>query len=55
MRLRLLLLAGVVVLLLGGLWFTRRPILATVKEWRASSLVTKAEEAAVEKLGREAV
>lgn len=55
MRLRLLLLAGVVVLLLGGLWFARRPIVAAVKEWRASSLVTKAEEAAVEKLGREAV
>jgi len=55
MRLRLLLLAGVVALLLGGLWFVRRPIVTAVKEWRASSLVTQAEEAAAEKLGRESV
>lgn len=55
MRLRLLLLAGVVVLLLGGLWFLRRPIVTAVKEWRAASLVTQAEEAAAEKLGLEAV
>lgn len=55
MRLRLFLLAGVVVLLLGGLWFVRRPVVTAVKEWRASSLVSQAEEAAAEKLGRESV
>lgn len=55
MRLRLLLLSGVVVLLLGGLWLARRPIVAAVKEWRAGSLITQAEEAAAEKLGRESV
>jgi tetratricopeptide (TPR) repeat protein len=33
----------------------RRPIINAAKEWRADSLLTQAEEAAVEKLGREAV
>ncbi|MBL9156006.1 MAG: hypothetical protein JNJ70_00945 [Verrucomicrobiales bacterium] len=55
MRLRLLLLSGVAVLLLGGLWLARRPIVAAVKEWRAGSLISQAEEAAAEKLGRESV
>lgn len=55
MRLRLLIFAGVAVLLLGGLWFVRRPIINAAKEWRAGSLVTQAEEAAAEKLGREAL
>lgn len=55
MRLRLLLIAGAAVLLLGGLWFVRRPVVTAMKEWRAVSLVTQAEEAAAEKLGREAL
>jgi tetratricopeptide (TPR) repeat protein len=55
MRLRLLVIAGAAVLLFGGLWFVRRPVVTAVKEWRAASLVTQAEEAAAEKLGREAV
>lgn len=55
MRLRLLLVSGAVFLLLGGLWYVRRPIVTAVKEWRAASLVTQAEEAAAEKLGSESV
>ncbi len=55
LRLRLLILAGAAVLLVGGLWFVRRPIINAAKEWRAESLVTQAEEAAAEKLGREAL
>lgn len=48
---------GLVVLLalLIGLWAARSPLVAAAKEWRANSLLSRAEEAADEKSGREAV
>lgn len=52
---RLLIVAALVVVLLGGLWFLRHRIVTGAKEWRASSLVAKAEKAADEKQAREAV
>lgn len=52
---RLLIAALVAGVVLGGLWFFRSPIVAVVKEWRASSLVSKAEKAAKNGNTREAV
>ncbi len=53
--LRLIVVAVVLLALIAGVWFARTPIVAAAKEWRANSLLTRAEEAAVEKRGREAV
>jgi tetratricopeptide (TPR) repeat protein len=52
---RLIVVAVVLLALVAGVWFARTPIVAAAKEWRANSLLTRAEEAAVEKRGREAV
>jgi tetratricopeptide (TPR) repeat protein len=51
---RVLLLVALVVVLLGALWFARRPVVTGIKEWRASSLVSKAERLAKEGSVREA-
>mgnify|MGYP001206696029 CR=1 FL=1 len=54
--LRRLILLGVFLLaLLAGLWFVRRPIIDGVKEWRANSLLSKAESAREKKEDREAL
>jgi tetratricopeptide (TPR) repeat protein len=52
---RLLIAALLGAVVLGGLWFFRSPIVAAVKEWRASSLVSKAEKAAEDGRARESV
>jgi tetratricopeptide (TPR) repeat protein len=53
--LRLIVVAALLIALVAGVWFARRPIVAAAKEWRANSLLSRAEEAADEKRGREAV
>lgn len=52
---RLILVAALLIALVAGVWFARRPIVAAAKEWRANSLLTRAEEAADEKRGRESI
>ncbi|MCB1203858.1 MAG: hypothetical protein KDN18_06340 [Verrucomicrobiae bacterium] len=51
---KLLILAGVLLAVIAVLWFARRPIVSGVKEWRAASLVEKAEDAFAEEESREA-
>lgn len=51
---RLVILAVLLLAVLAGLWFARRPIIDGVKEWRANSLISKAEDAKTEGNGREA-
>jgi len=52
---RLIVVAAVLIALVAGVWFARRPIVAAAKEWRANSLLTRAEEAADEKRGRDSI
>ncbi len=52
---RLLVAAAVIMVLMGGIWFARAPIVSAVKEWRAASLVSRAEAAAEERKSREAM
>lgn len=53
---RRLLIIGVLLLaLLAGLWFARRPIIDGVKEWRVNSLLSKAESAKQEGEDRAAI
>ncbi len=52
---RLLIAALIAAVGLGGLWYFRSPIVAMVKEWRASSLVSKAEKASAAGRTRESV
>jgi tetratricopeptide (TPR) repeat protein len=52
---RLILIAALLIALVAGVWFARRPIVAAAKEWRANSLLTRAEEAADEKRARESI
>jgi len=52
---RLIVVAAVLLALIAGVWLARSPIVAAAKEWRANSLLTRAEEAVDEKRAREAV
>jgi tetratricopeptide (TPR) repeat protein len=52
---RIIILAVLLLALLAGLWFARRPIIDGVKEWRANSLLSKAEDAKTDGNGRQAI
>ncbi|MBU6180517.1 MAG: hypothetical protein KGR69_12700, partial [Verrucomicrobia bacterium] len=51
---RLIILGVLLLAVLAGLWFARRPIIDGVKEWRANSLISRAEDEKAEGNGREA-
>lgn len=52
---RFLILAVLLLAVLAGLWFARRPIIDGVKDWRVNSLLSKAESAQGEGKDREAM